>query len=132
ERNGRSRAGQARGGRRALLRLAAAVPLAQLATSPAHAQGFPARPLRLIVPFPAGGGTDAMSRLAAEVLSPRLGQQVVVMNKAGAAGGIASEFVANEPADGYTILVAGQGQLFINKALGRKLAYDPDNGFAFV
>jgi tripartite-type tricarboxylate transporter receptor subunit TctC len=132
---GRSHPNQARGnrsrGRRALLRLAAAVPLAQLATS-ALAQAFPSRPLRLIVPFPAGGGTDAMSRLAAEVLAPRLGQQVVVMNKAGAAGGIASEFVANEPADGYTILVAGQGQLFINKALGRKLSYDPDNGFAFV
>lgn len=124
--------GRRRGGRRAILRLAAAVPLAQLGVTGAHAQQFPSRPLRLIVPFPAGGGTDAMARLAAEVMGPRLGQQVVVMNKAGAAGGIASEFVANEPADGYTLLVAGQGQLFINKALGRKLSYDPDNGFAFV
>jgi tripartite-type tricarboxylate transporter receptor subunit TctC len=120
------------GERRSLLKLAAAIPLAQLAAGSAFAQEFPSRPLRLIVPFPAGGGTDVMSRLAAETLSPKLGQQVVVMNKAGAAGGIASEFVANEPADGYTILVAGQGQLFINKALGRKLSYDPDNGFAFV
>jgi tripartite-type tricarboxylate transporter receptor subunit TctC len=135
EPTGRSRANQARAGgsaRRALLRLAAAVPLSQLALPGARAQAFPSRPLRLIVPFPAGGGTDVMSRLAADLLGPRLGQQVVVMNKAGAAGGIASEFVANEPADGYTILVAGQGQLFINKALGRKLSYDPDNGFAFV
>jgi tripartite-type tricarboxylate transporter receptor subunit TctC len=135
ERIGGSRPKQVRtagSGRRALLRLAAAVPLAQLATTAARAQAFPSRPLRLIVPFPAGGGTDVMSRLAADLLGPRLGQQVVVMNKAGAAGGIASEFVANEPADGYTILVAGQGQLFINKALGRKLSYDPDNGFAFV
>ncbi len=118
--------------RRALLRFAAALPLVQFAVPAARAQAFPSRPLRLIVPFPAGGGTDVMSRLAADVLGPKLGQQVVVMNKAGAAGGIASEFVANEPADGYTVLVAGQGQLFINKALGRKLSYDPDNGFAFV
>jgi tripartite-type tricarboxylate transporter receptor subunit TctC len=98
----------------------------------ARAQDFPHRPLRLIVPFPAGGGTDVISRLAAESLSPKLGQPVVVMNKAGAAGGIASEFVAGEPADGHTILVAGQGQMFINKALGRKLGYDPDADFSFV
>jgi tripartite-type tricarboxylate transporter receptor subunit TctC len=88
--------------------------------------------MRLIVPFPAGGGTDVISRLSAESLSPRLGQPMVVMNKAGAAGGIASEFVAGEPADGHTILVAGQGQMFINKALGRKLGYDPDADFSFV
>ena len=98
----------------------------------ARAQAFPTHPLRLIVPFPAGGGTDAISRLAAEHLAARLGQPMVVMNKAGAAGGIASEFVAAEPADGYTVLVAGQGQMFINKALGRKLGYDPDNDFSFV
>ena len=133
--SGRSQTSPARTGgsrRRALLRFAAAMPLVQFAVPAARAQAFPSRPLRLIVPFPAGGGTDVMSRLAADVLGPRLGQQVVVMNKAGAAGGIASEFVASEPADGYTLLVAGQGQLFINKALGRKLSYDPDNGFAFV
>lgn len=98
----------------------------------AGAIDFPSHQLRLIVPFPAGGATDAISRLAAEGLSPMLDQPVVVMNKAGAAGGIASEFVANEPADGHTLLVAGQGQLFINKALGKKLAYDPDKDFKYI
>ena len=129
--------GPARTRRRQLLRWL-------LATSPAvigslavpagsaRAQDFPSRALRLIVPFPAGGGTDVISRLAADNLSPRLGQPVVVMNKAGAAGSIASEFVAGEPADGHTILVAGQGQMFINKALGRKLGHDPDADFSFV
>ena len=127
----------ARSRRRQLLRwLLATVPavLGGLAVpaGPALADDFPSRALRLIVPFPAGGGTDVISRLAAEHLSPRLGQPVVVMNKAGAAGGIASEFVAGEPADGHTILVAGQGQMFINKALGRKLGYDPEADFTFV
>ncbi|MGE0800354.1 MAG: Bug family tripartite tricarboxylate transporter substrate binding protein [Lautropia sp.] len=118
--------------RRTVLRTAATLSLAALASGRAVAQEFPARQLRLIVPFPPGGGTDVMSRLAAEQWSPKLGQPVVVMNRAGSAGSIASEFVANEPADGYTILVGGQGQMFINQALGKKLSYDPDNGFAFV
>ncbi len=98
----------------------------------AGAQDFPSKPLRVIVPFPAGGPTDAIARLAADRLSPVLGQPVTVMNKAGAAGGIASEFVANEPADGLTLLVAGQGQLFIEKALGRKANYDPDTDFKYI
>ena len=118
--------------RRTLLRWAAGVPLATLTLGTGRAQDFPARALRLIVPFPAGGPTDAIARLAADGVSARLGQSVVVMNKAGAAGGIASEFAASEPADGYTLLVAGQGQMFINKALGRKLAYDPDADFSYV
>ena len=120
--------------RRSLLRWGAALPLAvgPLSEGTAFAQAFPSRPLRLIVPFPAGGPTDAIARLAADGLSAKLGQPVTVVNKAGAAGGIASEFVANEPADGYTLLVAGQGQMFINKALGRKLAYDPDADFSYL
>ena len=118
--------------RRAWLRLTVALPLAAIAAGTVGAQEFPARPVRLVVPFPPGGATDAVSRLAAEGLAPALGQPVVVMNKAGAAGGIASEFVANEPADGHTLLVAGQGQMFINKALGQKLSYDPDGGFSYV
>lgn len=117
--------------RRSLLRSMVALSFTALAAGAVQAQDFPSRSLRLVVPFPAGGATDAVSRLAAEQLSPALGQQVVVMNKAGAAGGIASEFVANEPADGYTLLVAGQGQMFINRALGQKLGYDPD-GFNYI
>lgn len=98
----------------------------------AFAQEFPAKPIRLVVPFPPGGPTDGIARLAGEGLAAKLGQPVTVINKAGAAGGIASEFVAREPADGYTLLVAGQGQMFINKALGRKMGYDPDTDFQFL
>ncbi len=118
--------------RRVLLRIAAAVPMSTLMFGSAFAQEFPSRAIRLVVPFPPGGPTDGISRLAGEGLAAKLGQPVTVMNKAGAAGGIASEFVANEAADGYTLLVAGQGQMFINKALGRKMGYDPDTDFKFL
>src|SRR5512140_2460314 len=119
--------------RRSLLRLAPALPVAALAGR-AWAQEFPARPLHLIVPFPAGGPTDALARLAADSLAASLNQPVVVENKAGAAGGIAAELVTRSPADGYTLLVAGQGLMFINKALyqRKKLSYDPDTDYAYV
>jgi tripartite-type tricarboxylate transporter receptor subunit TctC len=98
----------------------------------ALAQGFPARPVKLVVPFPAGGPTDAIARLAAEGLAAPLGQPVVVENRGGAGGAIAAEFVARSPADGHTLLVAGQGILFINKSLNAKLAYNPDADFTFI
>ena len=106
--------------------------MSTLAAGSVFAQEFPSRSLRLVVPFPPGGPTDVIARLAGEGLAAKLGQPVTVFNKAGAAGGIASEFVAKEPADGYTLLVAGQGQMFINKALGRKMGYDPDTDFKFL
>lgn len=119
--------------RRELLRRAAALPLAALAAG-AWAQDFPSRPVRLVVPFPAGGPTDALARMAAEGLALQLHQPVVVDNRAGAGGGIAAEFVSRAPADGLTLLVAGQGLMFINKPLtrSRKLAYDPDADYAYV
>lgn len=125
--------------RRELLRLGTVLPLTALggaatAQSGASPEPFPTRPVRLVVPFPAGGPTDALARLAAEGLAAQFGQVVVVENKAGAGGGIAAEFVARAPADGLTLLVAGQGLMFINKPLyaGRKLPYDPDTDYAFV
>jgi tripartite-type tricarboxylate transporter receptor subunit TctC len=118
--------------RRSLLRWIGASPLASFPFGLAHAQEFPARPLRVIIPFPAGGPTDAIARLAAEGLTAKLGQPVTPINRAGAAGNVASDFVAREPADGYTLLVAGQGQMFINQALGRKLGHDPDKDFTYV
>ena len=119
--------------RRSLVRLASALPLAALARG-AWAQEFPAHPFRLIVPFPAGGPTDALARLAAESLAASLNQPVVVENKAGAGGGIAAELVSRSPADGSTLLVAGQGLMFINKPLyqRKKLGYDPDADYAYV
>ena len=119
--------------RRELLRWSRVLPLATL-VSAALAQEFPSRPLRLVVPFPAGGPTDALARLAAEGLSAQFNQPVLVDNKAGASGGIAAEFVSRSPADGHTLLVAGQGLMFINRPLSRsrKLGYDPDTDYSYV
>src|SRR5512133_3235566 len=119
--------------RRELLRWTPALPLAAMGP-PAWAQDNASRPVRLVVPFPAGGPTDALARLAAEGMAAQLGQPVVVENKAGAAGGIAAEFVSRANPDGLTLLVAGQGIMFINKPLYRnkKLGYDPESDYAYV
>ena len=108
---------------------------AALATSfgaSARAQGYPARNPRIIVPFPAGGPTDVLTRIAADRVSPLLGQKLVVENRGGAGGNIAGEAAARAEADGYTLLVAGQAILAINKALYKKLTYDPAADFKFV
>lgn len=98
---------------------------------PLRAQGAwaPARPVRLVVPFAAGGLTDILARGLADGLSGRLGQSVVVENRAGAAGNIAAEAVARAPADGHTLLVASQGIILLNSALFQRLSYDPDRDF---
>ena len=98
----------------------------------AGAQTYPSRNLRLIVPFPAGGPTDVLARIAAERVNPGLGQPLIVENRAGAGGNIAGETAARAEADGYTLLVAGQAILAINKTLYKKLSYDPATDFAFV
>ncbi|MGQ0653805.1 MAG: Bug family tripartite tricarboxylate transporter substrate binding protein [Betaproteobacteria bacterium] len=85
----------------------------------------------MIVPFAAGGPTDILTRLAAEGMASSFGQPVVVENRPGAVGGIAADFVQRSPADGYTLLVAGQAILFINQNLYKKLQYDPAQ-FSFV
>jgi tripartite-type tricarboxylate transporter receptor subunit TctC len=93
---------------------------------------FPAKPMTLVVPFPAGGPTDAMARILALKLGERLGQQVVVDNRAGAGGGIAAEHVARAPADGYTLFFGTTGTMAINPSLYAKLRYDPVKDFAPV
>ncbi len=120
-----------------LLRLAAAAlgAAACLTALTAQAQAtaaFPRQPLSLVVPFPAGGPTDAMARLLALKLSERLGQQVVVDNRGGAGGGIAAELVARAPADGHTLFFGTTGTLAINPSLYKKLRYDPVKDFAPV
>jgi tripartite-type tricarboxylate transporter receptor subunit TctC len=114
--------------RRALLGAALGAPFAFRAL----ADTYPSRSPRLIVPFPAGGPTDVLARIAAERVSPSLGQQLIVENRAGAGGNLAGEMAARNEADGYTLLVAGQAILAINKALYKKLSYDPASDFAFV
>ena len=106
--------------------------VALLAAFPAVAQTFPAKPVRMVVPFAAGGPTDVMTRTFANGFSAQLNQQVLVENRPGAGGNIAAAHVATSPADGYTLLVAGQGILAINKALYGRINYEPEKDFAWI
>lgn len=95
----------------------------------AHAQGYPARPVQLVVPFPPGGAVDIVGRLVAKKLGDGLGQPVVVENKAGAGTVVGASFVANAPADGYTLLISSGSTFTINPAIQAKLPYDPAKSF---
>src|SRR6218665_2328677 len=98
----------------------------------AQAQSFPDKPVMLVVPFPPGGPTDAMARTLAAEMKDRLGQPMVVENRAGAGGNIGAEYVARAPADGQTLLFGTSGPLAINASLYRKIGYDPVKSFAPV
>lgn len=95
-----------------------------------QATAFPTKPVRLIVPFPAGGAADVMARGMAQRLAVELGQQVVVDNRGGAGGTTAAEAAARAPADGYTLFFGTMGTHAINPALYTKLRYDPVADFA--
>src|SRR6476619_2462578 len=97
---------------------------------PVAAQDYPTRPIMLVVPFPAGGGNDALARVVAERMSRALGQQVVVENRGGAGGTIATRAVAKTAPDGYTILLTYTGTLAINPSLYPDAGYDPRKDFA--
>lgn len=116
-------------GRRAVLGLAAA--LACLAAAPAMSEPWPAKPLRLVVPFPPGGSTDSIGRLLAAELGKELGQTVIVENKGGANGNIGSDSVAKAAPDGYTLLLSGVGSNAINYALYSSMPYQ-NRDFAHV
>jgi tripartite-type tricarboxylate transporter receptor subunit TctC len=97
----------------------------------AQAQAWPAaKPIRLVVPFPAGGATDIVARTVAQKLATALGQQVVVDNKPGAGGSIGADIVAKAPADGYTLLMATSSTHSIGPALNAKMPYDAFKDFA--
>src|SRR5690348_6739388 len=96
----------------------------------AHAQQYPVRPIRLIVPNPPGGGTDTVARAISEKLGPALGQPIVVDNRGGAGGRIAAELVARAPKDGYTLLLGSAATLITGPALDRGRNYDPVKDFA--
>jgi tripartite-type tricarboxylate transporter receptor subunit TctC len=116
--------------RRCLQRLAGWSAASLLAGAPlvqpvvAHAQDYPARPIRLIVPFAPGGSSDTVSRLVAQKLSAALGQQVVLENRSGAGGNIGMDAVAKAAPDGYTLLFAA-GSAAINVSLYDRLPFDP-------
>jgi tripartite-type tricarboxylate transporter receptor subunit TctC len=97
----------------------------------AHAQGWPQKPIKVFVPFPPGGVTDAVARITAEWLTHRLGQPVVVENRPGASGAIAAEALARSDADGYTLFSASTPQLAIVPYV-QKVNYDPLKDFAPV
>ncbi|MDQ3027220.1 MAG: tripartite tricarboxylate transporter substrate binding protein [Pseudomonadota bacterium] len=108
-------------------RFAACLALA-LAAGLAHAQSWPSRPVKMVVPFPAGGPTDVLTRVLADKLGQSLGQPVVVENKAGAGGTIGSDLVAKSAPDGYTLLMATGSTHSVGPHLG-KVPYDPQRDF---
>src|SRR5688500_5502567 len=91
----------------------------------AQAQSWPSKPIKMVVPFSAGGSTDTVARIIGEKLTPRLGQPVVVENKAGAGGSLGSDFVAKSPPDGYTYLVGTSSTMAIAPWVYTKLPYNP-------
>lgn len=110
-------------------RLALAAFAAALAASlPALAQDYPAKPVKIVVPFPAGGPTDVLTRFLADKLGKACGQPVVVENKPGAGGAIGADFVAKSPADGYTLVMATASTHSIGPYVG-KVPYDPVKDF---
>lgn len=104
--------------RRTLLAAAPAAALAQPA--------FPTRPLRILTAFAAGGGTDLIARTLAQALTPPLGQTVIVENRPGAGGNLATETAATAPADGYTLLMGNHGPMSVNPTLFRNLRHNPE------
>src|SRR5215469_2568314 len=117
---------------RAALAAASATALAPLAGRPAHAQqGYPSRPVRIILPFAAGGVADITSRLAADRLGDKLGQRFVIENQAGPGGIVASRSVLSAPPDGYTLGLATNGTS-ISVAIYNALPFDPVKDFVTI
>lgn len=104
-----------------------------LTAFPVHAQSgpWPTRPVKIVVPFPAGGATDVITRALGQKLSTELGQPFVIENRPGAASAIGAEQVARSAPDGYTLLMATSSSLVNNRFLYKKLSYDPD-GFELI
>jgi tripartite-type tricarboxylate transporter receptor subunit TctC len=100
------------------------------ASSNATAQDYPTRPITLVVPYAAGGGNDIMARTAADKMSPALGQQIVIENRGGAGGSIATRQVAHATPDGYTLGLGGTGTLAVDPTLYPNAGYDPRKDFA--
>jgi len=116
--------------RRSFLASAGALGLPKLAT--AQTGPFPNQPIKWIVPYPAGGGTDALARTIAEALRAPLGQPFLIDNKPGAATNIAGEMVAKSKADGYTVMSADNAILTFNEHLFKKLPFNPEKDFSYI
>src|SRR5438094_6928935 len=108
------------------------ISLAAVATPIWAQQPYPSKPITWVVGFPPGGGADGVTRLVSSKVSQNIGQPIVVENRPGASSIIAAQYVAQQPADGYTIFSAEQGALVFNAALYSKLPYDPQRDFTPV
>ena len=108
-----------------IARLLAAASFCGFPTAYAQAQDYPNKPIRIIVPYPAGGSADLLPRIFAEKFSAKWGQPVLVENRPGAGGNIGAEFVYKAEPDGYTLFATAPGPLVVNQNLFRKLAFDP-------
>ena len=96
----------------------------------AQTKGWPDKPIKLIIPFAAGGTTDIIGRVLAQQMTPILGQNVIVENRGGAGGNIGAEAVAKSPADGYTLLLASGSMLTVNPHMYKKMAINYSRDFA--
>jgi tripartite-type tricarboxylate transporter receptor subunit TctC len=110
--------------KRTLLRTLCAVTLGLLTVAWAHAQSYPNKPVRLIVPFPAGGATDLFARTVSQKLGEKLGVALVVENRPGAGGTLGADLAAKATADGYTLLVGSVSNLALNPGLYPNIPYD--------
>jgi tripartite-type tricarboxylate transporter receptor subunit TctC len=115
--------------RTALLGLVAA---AALSATNAFAQGFPSKPIKIVVPQPSGSGPDTLARTLGDVLSKSLGQSVLVENRPGANGSLAASYVLSQPADGYTLFMAGVSNMSWNPHLYKSLSHQPARDFAGI
>src|SRR5689334_11357459 len=112
----------------------AALFLAALCLCPATAvsQTYPSKPIRLIVPFPAGGGVDYIGRIVGKGLSERLSQQVVIENRAGANAIVGLEVLKSSPPDGYTVAATSAGPMAVNPFIYAKLPHDTVKDFTYI
>ena len=106
------------------------IALAACWVAPALAQGFPSKPVRLIVPYAAGGAADSIGRIVSQKMSQELGQSIIVENRAGADGNIGAEAVARAAPDGYTILIGDVGNMTMGPAVRRSTPFDSVRDFA--
>ncbi len=118
--------------RRRALTLLAAIAAFLAAPTAMPQSAYPNKPIRIIVPFPAGGSTDAMARNLGAELTKQMGQSVVVENRPGVNGNLGSEHVAKSPPDGYTLLLSGVGSNAINHGLYANMPYDSNKDFAHI
>ena len=105
---------------------------ASLLPGAAHAQAYPAKPVRMIVPFAPGGTTDVLARLVAQKLTDSMGQQFIIENRPGAGGNIGTELAVKSPADGYTLVMSFDGTMAINPNTYAKMPFDPQKDLVAV